>query len=166
MSLVTTTPYYVAVKAKPTRYKGIRMRSRLEATAARTLDGYEIPWKYEPRIFSRRFRKGTGYKPDFQLWPGSASPWYVEIKPTGLYDRQPAARLRAALDKMSVIRDSEPDAVFVLWLVDSPLAPGGALLINLSGALDWVARPGVFLRQVARAQPPAARRRTFRWRRS
>lgn len=58
----------------PTTYKGIRFRSRLEATWAAFFDavGWEGKWQYEPLDFN-------GYIPDFVL--RFKTPLFVEIKP-------------------------------------------------------------------------------------
>ncbi len=83
------------LKARPTTYKGIRMRSRLEALFAAHLDSRHKTWQYEPRAYGNEHGQ---YLPDFQL--GSA---YIEIKPeTADHD--------AALERMHVILDSEPHA--------------------------------------------------------
>jgi len=68
-------------QAIPTLYKGIRFRSRLEATWARFFDELQWPWEYEPVDLN-------GYIPDFILplqWnlggAGSYRPVLVEVKP-------------------------------------------------------------------------------------
>lgn len=71
-------------KARPTLYKGIRMRSRLEARYAQHLDRNGFRWEYEPDCYGDE----TGdYLPDF-LIVGNASGasrhptrLYIEIKP-------------------------------------------------------------------------------------
>jgi len=60
------------MKAKPTRYKGIQFRSRLEATWAAFFDQCRWQWEYEPNIFD-----GAGWLPDFLIRPGNL----VEVKP-------------------------------------------------------------------------------------
>jgi hypothetical protein len=61
-----------AVKAKPTIYKGIQFRSRLEATWAAFFDNIAWRWEYEPAIFD-----GPGWLPDFLIGPSLL----VEVKP-------------------------------------------------------------------------------------
>jgi hypothetical protein len=52
------------IKARPTIYKGIQMRSRLEAAYAQHLDADNYPWEYEPECFADE----TGqYLPDFRI---------------------------------------------------------------------------------------------------
>ena len=51
-------------KPRPTVYKGIQMRSRLEAGFAAWLDGRFIKWHYEPCAFADE--RGQ-YLPDFEL---------------------------------------------------------------------------------------------------
>lgn len=53
------------IKAKPTLYNGIPMRSMLEARWARFLDYLNIEWVYEPQAYI--FNDKTMYLPDFYL---------------------------------------------------------------------------------------------------
>lgn len=84
------------IKARPTTYKGIQMRSRLEAQFAQWLDAGAFSWDYEPQCFADE----TGqYLPDF-LVPGVG---YIEIKPTEEHAGD-------ALRRMHVILSSVPTA--------------------------------------------------------
>ena len=91
--------------ARRTTYNGIRMRSRLEARFAATLDSWDdtIAWAYEPQAFAN----GSGqYLPDFRVTARDIpDPLYIEVKPT-----MEAAQLVMA--RMQIIWDSEPDS----WL--------------------------------------------------
>lgn len=60
------------IKAKPTRYKGIQFRSRLEARWAAFFDKLGWQWEYEPCDFN-------GWYPDFVIF--GQGPIYVEVKP-------------------------------------------------------------------------------------
>jgi len=86
-----------------TEYRGILMRSRLEADFARHLDDLRIPWRYEPTIFGP---VGEGYKPDFQLMRRGEH-HYVEVKPR-LADVGEAER------RMEIIWETYPDAVLIV----------------------------------------------------
>lgn len=73
------------IAARPTTYRGIRMRSRLEAGFAQWLDQLGCTWEYEPECFADE----TGqYLPDFLvrdvqlLAPVLRYDLYVEVKPT------------------------------------------------------------------------------------
>lgn len=89
-------------RGRTTLYKGIRMRSRLEASYAAWLDGNGWAWTYEPQCFADE----TGqYLPDFRLDNYNA---YHEVKP-------PTADTAEALRRMHIIRASEPGAY--LWVV-------------------------------------------------
>lgn len=66
------------LKAIPTLYAGVQMRSKLEAEAAKLFDGLGIKWKYEPQGWDC---DGVWYLPDFYL---PAIRTYVEIK--GVFD--------------------------------------------------------------------------------
>lgn len=74
------------LQARPTLYKGIQMRSRLEAQYAAFLDQWGVaPWQYEPDCFADE----TGqYLPDFVIRydlirpeGGDKRPHYIEVKP-------------------------------------------------------------------------------------
>lgn len=71
-------------KARPTTYKGIQMRSRLEAGYAMWLDETGIGWEYEPVCFASE--QGQ-YLPDFRIdvpihpFEGECTV-YIEVKPT------------------------------------------------------------------------------------
>lgn len=100
-------------KARPTVYRGVQMRSRLEAAWAEQWDAEGVEWKYEPRCFASE--RGQ-YLPDFLL-PG---PWvYVEVKPVsflggiGGYPRYAAACARW----LRIMKASDEDAR--LWLATS-----------------------------------------------
>ncbi|MBN2498270.1 MAG: hypothetical protein JXR96_27005 [Deltaproteobacteria bacterium] len=58
----------------PTEYRGIRFRSRLEATWAAFFDRLGWRWEYEPDNL-------PGWLPDFAL-AGARGPVFVEVKPT------------------------------------------------------------------------------------
>ena len=49
----------------PTTYKGINMRSKMEARTAYILDQLELDWKYEPKSFM--LKNGMSYIPDFYI---------------------------------------------------------------------------------------------------
>lgn len=63
------------IKAKPTLYNGIQMRSLLETRWAKFLDYCNIKWSYEPEGYV--FKDGTAYLPDFYLPEQKA---YLEVK--------------------------------------------------------------------------------------
>lgn len=64
-----------ALAPRPTTYKGIAMRSRLEAAWAEQFDAWGQAWQYEPQCYASE--EGQ-YLPDFLLTPGSV---FVEVKP-------------------------------------------------------------------------------------
>ena len=82
-------------KGRPTVYKGIEMRSRLEADYAAHLDRSGVKWEYEPTCFAGP--KGQ-WLPDFRHHkrirfnkedglPDEFIPVYTEIKPVSFVDR-------------------------------------------------------------------------------
>lgn len=102
------------LKARPTTYKGTRMRSRLEAGFAAWLDSEHISWEYEPECFGSD--EGQ-YLPDFRLtgiWVdgrGTGSAVYVECKaPTLDFEVDVFSFMR----RMEVIRASDPAAVLAI----------------------------------------------------
>lgn len=117
------------IPARPTVYKGIKMRSRLEADYAAALDRDGEPWEYEPTCFGGP--EGQ-WLPDFRI---GHSGTYVEVKPAYLmagdmeelgdaYDR-----VDKILRQMSAAWLSDPDASLMLVFrtygldqVESPLS--------------------------------------------
>jgi hypothetical protein len=92
-------------KARPTTYRGIKMRSRLEATYAAILDQDQtLGWTYEPRAFA----DATGqYLPDFEVELVRGEPWaFVEVKPT-------VEAAQGSLARMQIIWSSIPDAPLI-----------------------------------------------------
>jgi hypothetical protein len=103
-------------KARPTTYKGIQMRSRLEARFAAYLDSVGCVWTYEPRAFGDE----TGqYLPDFRLDIPGQHPAYIEVKPT-------MDMALSSLGRMQIIWSSEPAAplMVVIDQTDTVLAAG------------------------------------------
>lgn len=90
-------------QARPTMYRGIQMRSRLEAEYAAFLDSDEDAgrWEYEPRAYANE--RGQ-YLPDFLIHGDSGAHYFVEVKPT-------VERALGVLERMEIILDSEPEAV-------------------------------------------------------
>jgi len=103
-------PSYTDVPGRQTVYKGVRMRSRLEARYAAWLDRCHIPWTYEPAAFADQHGQ---YLPDFELHgvyqPVPSSRVFVEVKPN-------VEMARPVMRQMEVIWASEPEAVLVLEL--------------------------------------------------
>lgn len=92
------------LKARPTTYRGIQMRSRLEARFAAGLDSLGARWVYEPRAFADGHAQ---YLPDFQIGGHT----FIEVKPT-------VEHAIDALGKGDVIFASVPDAVFAVACAD------------------------------------------------
>lgn len=95
----------MTIEARPTYYRGILMRSRLEARVAEWLDRHRFSWAYEPFAFADQ--RGQ-YLPDFALKGlGVAGRQqrtvYMEVKPTGV-GMEPIRR------RMTIIWSSEPQA--------------------------------------------------------
>jgi hypothetical protein len=122
------------LKARPTVYDGIRMRSRLEAGYAAWLDQNGLEWEYEPCAFAGDGR--PPYLPDFRLRDvpvlGRAKPAtvYVEVKPPYWFWAPQFDHLdnpvRWLAERMSTIYRSEPDALViyeVLGVEDAGRAP-------------------------------------------
>ena len=128
------------IPARPTVYKGIRMRSRLEADYAAALDRDGEKWEYEPECFAG---PDGQWLPDFRVGSDRA---YTEIKPAYLmaYDGSTVFdtydRVDKILRQMTVAWLSEPQATLqlVFWTygveqVDAPLT-----IMSASGGQGWV----------------------------
>jgi hypothetical protein len=122
-------------KARPTMYKGIQMRSRLEAGFAAWLDRGLVAWTYEPRAYAG---ENGQYLPDFELpeisFLGLPTRVFIEVKP-----RQPD--LEVLLMQHAILRASEPECqLIVVW-------PDGThhrtMLIYDGSGVDviWTVRP-------------------------
>lgn len=100
-----------SLRARTTVYRGVRMRSRLEAGFAAWLDERWMPWEYEPCAFGGRDGQ---YLPDFRVdgvvcsWLPSPQRIYVEVKPESWEHDQALVR------RMQIVRESEPEAVLVI----------------------------------------------------
>jgi hypothetical protein len=103
------------IKARPTIYKGIQMRSRLEAKFAEWMESNGRTFNNENRpsmpgefaYESECYADETGqYLPDFVLMGGGdyGATIYYEVKPSN-------ADFDAALKRMHIIRSTHPDAM-------------------------------------------------------
>lgn len=102
------------IKARTTMYKGIQMRSRLEADFASFLDRTDAEWEYEPVCFAG---PDGQWLPDFRISRrGQRS--YVEVKPESLLDGD----IDQTLEQMSVAWLTEPDVILELaiWRFGEP----------------------------------------------
>lgn len=116
MSELTEAVKGRGLKARPTTYNGIEMRSRLEAGFAQWLDQLHVRWEYEPRAFAT---EAGQYLPDFLLHDLVAGPIvqlrdvYVEIKPAAWFRGNEQAR--PTIDaQYRIILGSEPDARMIV----------------------------------------------------
>ena len=122
MGRTSEVPEEFRFRGRPTTYKGIKMRSRLEASFAQLLDSMGVTWKYEPRCYAG----STGqYLPDFLITENvfyrDAKTFahfdgliFVEVKPTCCNgDVEPI------FSKMQVIWESEPGAALLVWVADA-----------------------------------------------
>lgn len=89
--------------ARPTVFRGVTFRSRLEARFAWHLEASGERWVYEPRPYGG---PGEGYLPDFELL-GHRQPTFIEVKPT-------IAEVREACRRMRVIWEAHPDALLIV----------------------------------------------------
>lgn len=69
------------IKAIPTEYKGIKMRSKLEATWAQFFDAVGIEWRYEKHRL-------PGWLVDFSIKMQSGGWMHCEVKPADLEQAQ------------------------------------------------------------------------------
>lgn len=104
------------LQARPTLYKGIQMRSRMEAGFASWLDRNHLRWDYEPKAFGG---PAGQYLPDFLIWGLAVvdvehAPLifraYVEVKPDSVMEQDHCH----IADRMRIIHGSEPQAVLLV----------------------------------------------------
>lgn len=128
------------IAARPTIYKGIQMRSRLEADYAGFLDrpGWDGTWHYEPTCFGS---DAGQWLPDFSLeYHGSRS--YTELKPVGLLDQwiqeSRSNEVDLLLTRISVAWDSESEAQLqlVFWEYKAKWPP--LMIVATSSIAPWV----------------------------
>lgn len=108
------------IPARPTLYKGIRMRSRLEADYASHLDRQALPWEYEPTCFGG---PDGQWLPDFRVFTNTKSGLdfeeFLELKPLGWIegDWDVNGKIDPLLRRMTVVWDSRPEAALrlVFW---------------------------------------------------
>ena len=117
---VTKAPSEAILRARPTTYNGIKMRSRLEARVAAWFDSLGIEWLYEPCAFASP--EGQ-YLPDFYIDAGR--PIYVEVKGKLDMDSLTAEAGRIA----DIITRSEPDCIIVVATAEG-LERGWCLIYN------------------------------------
>lgn len=103
--------------ARETHYKGIKMRSRLEATFAAACDRKALTWTYEPRCYAS---DAGQWLPDFEITYDGRS-CFVDVKP-------PTGDWAWFLPRMEIAWQSEPDAVLMLWTPE-----GGWIATHLTG---------------------------------
>lgn len=103
------------IKARPTLYQGIQMRSRLEADYAAHMDRNGEMWEYEPECFAG---PGGQWLPDFRVGKHGT---LQELKPASLLspregeiDYSVACRMDPILRRMMIARESCPEACLEL----------------------------------------------------
>lgn len=136
--------------SKPTVYREINFRSRLEARWAAMFDILGWAWEYEPET------TGSGYIPDFLLYGQSGRKVYVEIKPLAVY-LDDAQAIRDKADRgtggapLLVLTDqfTSANAFKALALGDFHSNDGSdwdqsdlALLVNYGDVFDFVGEYG------------------------
>lgn len=129
---------FKGIKARPTVYAGVQMRSRLEARAAEYFDTAGVLWQYEPMTYASSIGQ---YLPDFELTGEWWAPWCAYA--TGRFDsggsetyKFYAPRLRARRlfvevkpclgpdlldwldERRNIIRATIPDAQLILFTDD------------------------------------------------
>lgn len=130
----------IHIPARPTVYKGIQMRSRLEADYASALDRDGETWEYEPTCFAG---PDGQWLPDFRIGYDGI---YVEVKPAYLIARDTSDildvydRVDKILRQMTVAWLSEPQAAIqlIFWeygreQVEAPLS-----IMGTPGAPSWL----------------------------
>jgi hypothetical protein len=83
------------IKAKPTKYRGVLFRSRLEAKWAAFFDNLKWHWEYEPCEFN-------GWFPDFAIY-GKTETIHVEVKPIVRFCQETSDKIDASGCNSSVL---------------------------------------------------------------
>jgi hypothetical protein len=129
------------IPARPTVYKGIRMRSRLEADYAAALDRDGELWEYEPTCFAG---PDCQWLPDFRIGHDKC---YVELKPRYLIDYDTDNvfdvydRVDKILKRMTVAWLSEPDVplALIFWTYGAEQADAPLSIYAGRSGHGWVA---------------------------
>jgi hypothetical protein len=100
----------------PVKYKGIQMRSALEARHAGKLDMSRLTWKYEPERF---YSKADTYLPDFWVQMPDGGDCYLEL------NGATPKKLPAIKRRMEIIWETRPDA-FLCIIIDQDSRMWGA----------------------------------------
>ncbi len=137
------------IKARPTKYAGIQMRSRLEADFARSLDEDGLDWKYEPECYAG---PAGQWLPDFSYTTDRLM--LIEVKPASFLDkefdsRDPIDRVDELLRRMEMAWLSEPAAGLVLECWPFGSYEGAHRIMASGGTRTWifdsVRVPGILL---------------------
>lgn len=106
---MTGTADYGAVRTgRATVYRGITMRSRLEAGFAQWLDNHDWRWTYDPRTYASPLGQ---YLPDFEVWSDrDPEHIFIEVRPADIN----VIEIATTLKRMHIIRASVPDAPLFL----------------------------------------------------
>ena len=121
------SPYNPALRARPTSYRGVQMRSRLEARVAAGLDIEGVAWKYEPECFAN---ENGQYLPDFEWSMDETHQCFFEVKPPLDFEERDVVFAR-----MEIIRSSIPTAS--LHLIEAhPCGDIALLWMNVSSR--WI----------------------------
>lgn len=127
------------IKARPTVYKGIQMRSRLEADYAAHLDRNGEEWGYETECFAS---SDGQWLPDFRV---SGADVLVEVKSAHLLELQDGEdgaaaidRIDAILKRMTIAWESRADAPLelVFWSYGATVP---VLIIHGNQHCPWLA---------------------------
>lgn len=102
------TAYWQQIPARPTTYRGVAMRSRLEARFAAMIDDEGWDWSYEPRAYGS---PAGQYLPDFEVQASHGGKALIEVKPT-------VDTALASLARMQIIWESDPDAFLMMVFED------------------------------------------------
>lgn len=129
------------IPARQTVYKGIKMRSRLEADYASALDRDGQPWEYEPTCFAG---PDGQWLPDFRL---GDHPTYVELKPAYLIEWDTDSwlevydRVDEILRRMTVAWLSEPKTALqlVFWTYGLDQVQAPLSILGIPGGPGWLA---------------------------
>lgn len=138
----------MTIAARPTVYRGVQMRSRLEAGFGSWLDKLGFEWVYEPECIAHPTL--GQYLPDFllsgvfDLSQHKVIDVFVEVKPSPFVSDMRTAHA-ASVRMQTIVQDAYPEAMFMLAVNRDDKHP-----TRVDFAADFVAhdtRPTVCLYQ-------------------
>lgn len=131
------------MKARPTVYNGVKMRSRLEAGFAAWLDSEGHGWDYEPHAMATP--EHGQWLPDFVIhkvldeWHAVIREVYVEVKPAIWWDDPDDDHIVKNIRRwQSIVKANDPSALFLLATAPDSTNPDGKAMFCGRGPTSFI----------------------------